>query len=39
MPTTAALAQIRRIDQIFEKILARMQDDENDDEETLLWLM
>ena len=39
MPTTAAMAQIRRIDQIFEKILARMQDDENDDEETLLWLM
>jgi hypothetical protein len=39
MPTTAAMAQIRRIDQIFEKILAQMQDDENDDEETLLWLM
>jgi hypothetical protein len=39
MPITAAMAQIRRIDHIFDKILARMQEDENDDEETLLWLM
>jgi hypothetical protein len=39
MPTTAAMAQIRRIDQIFERILAKAQADEDDDEETLLWLI
>jgi hypothetical protein len=35
MPVPAAMAQIRRIDGIFKK----MRDDEDDDEETLIWLI